>query len=172
MQMGGFSREQVVRCMRAAFNNPDRAAEYLFNVSSTLVASAMKCQIVLPQGIPPELEREMQQAAAPPAQPAGGQGASPAPAQPAQPSGVPAGGSPGAGPQGGQNPLAALRQLPNFEQFRQMIIQNPQMLQSVMASLAQTHPDLVQAISANPQAFLQLLNEGGGGSAGGAEGQA
>ena len=56
-----------------------------------------------------------------------------------------------------------------FSAIRERIVREPQFFQTFMNQLATTQPQLHQAISQNPQAFLQLLlGEGGAGA--GAEG--
>ena len=93
-------------------------------------------------------------------------------AQPA-PSGVPPTGAgatgmgAGIGGDGGANPLGSLQNNPMFDQLRQRLISEPQFFQQFMSQLATTQPQLHQAISQNPQAFLQLLLGGAGGGAGG-----
>ena len=57
----------------------------------------------------------------------------------------------------GRNPLEFLRNNPMFDTLRQRLISEPQFFQTFMNQLAQTQPQLHQAISSNPQAFLQLL---------------
>merc|ERR1740121_234955 len=52
--------------------------------------------------------------------------------------------------------LAELRDSPQFEQLAAMVVQNPQML-------AQTNPELVQAIRQNPEAFMGMVQDAIGG---------
>lgn len=68
----------------------------------------------------------------------------------------------GGGEGAGANPLSFLQNNPMFNQLRQRLISEPQFFQTFMNQLAQTHPQLHQAISANPQAFLALLLGQGG----------
>lgn len=134
MEMG-YDRESVVRALNASFNNPERAVEYLIT------------------GIPEFFSAT----AAAGEQPAvGGAAAQERPAaQPAAAAEIrPAGES-----VGGEGPLAFLRNQAQFQQMRNVIQQNPEMLNAVLQQIGQTNPALLQLISENQEAFVNMLNE-------------
>lgn len=140
----GFERDQVIRAMRASYNNPDRAVDYLLSGS-------------IPEEAP-------QPVAAPerPAVPA------------TEPTGQPATSGPPVTPTGSsEDPLAFLRTQPQFCQMRQVVQQNPNLLPNILQQIRQTNPRLLQMITENQDRFVQMLNEPltESGSALGAEGQ-
>jgi UV excision repair protein RAD23 len=80
-------------------------------------------------------------------------------------------------PQQQLSPLAqALQSIPNFDQVRQLMSSNPQMLQTIIQQLRNTNPQLFNLINQYPQEFIQILQQGipaagegaGGGDAGAA----
>ncbi|KAJ9079878.1 UV excision repair protein rad23 [Entomophthora muscae] len=144
----GFEKELIAQAMRAAFNNPVRATEYLLNgIPDALVAEAAAPSVPgstnaaqSPAPVSSETSGNLFQAAA---QQAAARQQS-----------------------GGDVDLSALRQSSQFQLIRQAIQENPSLLQPILSSLGAANPHLFQQISANPDAFLQLLNESEDESAG------
>lgn len=182
MEAMGFPRDEIDRAMRAAFFNPDRAVQYLLegipeNIQQEQAAAAQA------RAAARSPSSGTQQAT--PA--AGATGATPA-AQPAadvtgdEPvnlfeaaanrpaagatattgggTGARSGGTPGAGAgAGGATNLDFLRTNPQFQQLRQVVQQQPQMLEMILQQVAAANPQLAQMITQNPDQFMQLLAE-------------
>lgn len=70
------------------------------------------------------------------------------------------------------DPLAFLRSQPQFQQMRQVIQQNPQLLNAVLQQIGQTNPALLRLISENQESFVRMLNEPAAGAGGGGGGGA
>ncbi|KAG5342929.1 hypothetical protein C0989_005878 [Termitomyces sp. Mn162] len=141
MEMG-FERDQVMRALRASFNNPDRAVEYLFN------------------GIPAHLEAE---AAGPtrPAQPsAGAPAAAPTPAAAplAQQHQQAAGGVAAGGNYGHpQIDVQALRNSPQIQQLRTQLQTNPEQAQFIIQQYAAANPEYARVFAQNPALLTEVL---------------
>lgn len=52
-----------------------------------------------------------------------------------------------------------LRDNAQFQQLRQVVQQQPQMLEPILQQLGAGNPQLAQLIASNPDQFLQLLGE-------------
>jgi UV excision repair protein RAD23 len=166
MEAMGFPRDQIQAAMTAAFYNPDRAVEYLLN------------------GIPENLRRERpaatpsRGATATSAPPTGDAAASPPPAASApigdEPvnlfeaaaqagqgnrGGAAARGAPGGTAAGGAGNLDFLRNNPQFQQLRQIVQQQPQMLEPILQQVGAGNPQLAAMIADRPEEFLRLLAE-------------
>ncbi|CAG8537745.1 6045_t:CDS:2 [Diversispora eburnea] len=117
----GYDRDQVVKAMRASFNNPDRAVEYLMT------------------GFPESTQVEQTTASSDLT------GSLPA-SSPANTRGL--------------EELNFLRNQPQFQHLRQIVQQNPALLQPLLQQIGQSNPQLLQLINANQPMFMRLLQEG------------
>lgn len=66
-----------------------------------------------------------------------------------------------AGQAGGLGNLDFLRNNPQFQQLRQVVQQQPQMLEPILQQVGAGNPQLAQLIGQHPEQFLQLLSEDG-----------
>lgn len=129
MMSMGYSRAEIEAAMRASFNNPDRAVEYLLsgNIPSL-----------------DELEgadegSNDEHSSNPDSQPGGG-------------SGRPRG-------DGGHEQLSFLRNQPQFAQMRALLQQNPSLLGPLLQQLATSNPQLLQLINEHQNEFYDMINE-------------
>lgn len=171
----GFERSQIDLAMRAAFYNSERAIEYLLTVSQ--VGECDSHALTHPQGIPENLQAEQRQPAAQPAATSSPPAATPGgedddePVDLFQQAAQARGGAGGAGnlfgaagagagaaaAAGGLGNLDFLRNNPQFQQLRQVVNQNPHMLEPILQQVGAGNPQLAALIGQNPEQFLQLL---------------
>lgn len=69
------------------------------------------------------------------------------------------GGRTGGAAAAGLGNLEFLRTNPQFQQLRQVVQQQPQMLEPILQQVSQGNPGLAALINQNQDAFLQLLGE-------------
>ncbi|KAK9066330.1 hypothetical protein SSX86_013651 [Deinandra increscens subsp. villosa] len=138
---GSWDRETVTRALQAAYNNPERAIDYLYSgIPDT------------EEGAVPVTQLAATQAAIASAAPlSGGPNASPLNMFPQE---IPAG---AAG--GNVGSLDFLRNNQQFQALRSMVQSNPQILQPMLLELGKQNPQLLGLIQENHAEFLQLINE-------------
>ncbi|CAH1439774.1 unnamed protein product [Lactuca virosa] len=139
LQMGGGSwdRITVVRALHAAFNNPERAVEYLYS------------------GIPDSPDLPL----------VAGAGAPPPPAvNPPPPTGSNANslnlfpqGLPGGAGAGGN--LDFLRDCPNFQALRSRVLADPQILQPMLQELRSQNPELAGLLHERQADIISMIFE-------------
>ncbi|KAM0960283.1 hypothetical protein ACFX2I_025260 [Malus domestica] len=141
MDMGGgnWDKETVTRALRAAYNNPERAVDYLYS------SIPETTEVAVPVGNFPASQ------ATDVAPVSGAPNSAPLNMFPQETlSGA------GAGALGS---LDFLRNNRQFQALRSMVQSNPQILQPMLQELGKQNPQLLRLIQEHHTEFLQLINE-------------
>lgn len=170
IEMGGgnWDRDTVARALRAAFNNPERAVEYLYSgIPEHLQAPAPAPVAQAPAtGVaPPSAGNPLVQ---PPAAPvvSSGPNANPLDLFPRE---LPSAGSNANA--GGIGSLEMLRNSPQFRALLALVQSNPQILQPMLQELGKQNPQILRLIQENQAEFMRLINEAPEGAEGDLLGQ-
>ncbi|XP_059453630.1 ubiquitin receptor RAD23c-like isoform X1 [Corylus avellana] len=166
LDMGGgtWDRDIVVRALRAAFNNPERAVEYLYS-GIPEQAEVPPVARVPASGSPANAPAQPPQPAQPAAVPSSGPNANPLDLFP---QGLP---NMGSGAAAGASTLDFLRNSQQFQALRAVVQANPQILQPMLQELGKQNPNLLRLIQEHQADFLRLINEPIEGGEGNALGQ-
>ncbi|CAN1244666.1 Ubiquitin receptor RAD23c [Linum perenne] len=166
IDMGGgiWDKATVIRALRAAYNNPERAVEYLYSGIPEQAEAAPVPAPVTGQPANPAAPQATQ-AAVPAAIPPAGPNANPLDLFPqGLPTAAAAGGA-------GVGNLDFLRNSQQFQALRAMVQANPQILQPMLQELGKQNPNLTRLIQDHQADFLRLINEPMEGGEGGILGQ-
>ncbi|CAN1343880.1 Ubiquitin receptor RAD23b [Linum perenne] len=154
---GSWDKETVTRALRAAYNNPERAIDYLYSSKPT----PRRCSKPTPRRRRCNKPTPAAAAATNPPPPPPLPAAAPNPPPTSIPNPPPprAESLAGAGAAGGLASLDFLRNNQQFQALRSMVQSNPQILQPMLQELGKQNPNLLRMIQEHHAEFLQLINE-------------
>jgi UV excision repair protein RAD23 len=143
---GSWDRDTVVRALRAAFNNPERAVDYLYSgipEQAEIPAAARAPVSEQAASLPGQAQQ--------PVAPTAGPNANPLDLFPQGLPNMDSSANPGT--------LDFLRNSQQFQTLRAMVQANPQILQPMLQELGKQNPQLIRLIQEHQADFIRLINE-------------